>query len=189
MTKRIIFLALSLTTALAAPAQARTGLNEYEDQKVRGELPAVLQCVPFARQLTGVQIYGDAHTWWGQAAGRYGRGKMPRPGAVMAIRPYGNSRLGHVAAVERVLDTRTVLISHANWSSPGQIERMVKAVDVSPLNDWSEVRIWFGPNQALGSRHWPVYGFIYGEKAKASPPQAPAPREDLIADIIAGRYG
>ena len=47
---------------LATPVQA---LNEG------------LQCVPYARALTGVEIRGDAHTWWGQADGRYQRGTAP----------------------------------------------------------------------------------------------------------------
>ncbi len=79
----------------------------------------------------------------------------------MAVKPYGNSRLGHVAAVSKVIDNRTLLISHANWSEPGKIENNVRAVDVSPDNDWSEVRIWYGPSQSLGTGHWPLYGFIY----------------------------
>lgn len=29
-----------------------------------------LQCVPYARQISGIQIYGDAWTWWGQAEGK-----------------------------------------------------------------------------------------------------------------------
>ena len=33
--------------------------------------------------------------------GRYARGHTPRVGAVMAFQPYGNSRLGHVAAVKQ----------------------------------------------------------------------------------------
>ena len=78
----------------------------------------------------------------------------------MAIRPYGNSRLSHVAAVSRIIDERTVLLRHANWSSPGQIENDVRAVDPSPANDWSEVRIWYGPGKRLGARRWPLYGFI-----------------------------
>ena len=32
------------------------------------------QCVPFARLMSGIQIFGDAHTWWQQAAGRYQTG-------------------------------------------------------------------------------------------------------------------
>jgi len=39
----------------------------------------------------------------------------------------------------------------------------VEAVDVSPANDWSEVRVWFAPIQGLGSTHWPVDGFIYNK--------------------------
>ncbi|MGE3690247.1 MAG: CHAP domain-containing protein [Novosphingobium sp.] len=127
-----------------------------------------LQCVPYARQLTGINIYGDAHTWWGQAEGRYARGSTPRVGAVMAIHPHGSSRLGHVAAVSRIVDSRTILISHANWSPingrRGQIENNVRAVDVSPNNDWSEVRVWYAPIQALGGTHWPLDGFIYNRK-------------------------
>ena len=36
--------------------------------------PPYLQCVPYARQVSGIRIFGDAHTWWGQAEGRYARG-------------------------------------------------------------------------------------------------------------------
>ena len=118
------------------------------------ELPPYLQCVPYARQVSGIRIFGDAHTWWDQAAGRYARGSEPRVGAVMAFRPHGNMRLGHVAAVSKVIDSRTVLIRHSNWSPingrRGQIEDNVRAVDVSPGNDWSQVRVWFAPIEALG---------------------------------------
>jgi len=172
-------LALALIMAIAPVPQALASSG-------------VLQCVPYAREVTGIRIYGDAHTWWGQAAGKYPRGHEPRVGAVMAVRPAGNSRLGHVAAVSRIVDDRTVLLRHANWSSPGQIENDVKAVDVSPDNDWSKVRIWYGPNQKLGARHWPLYGFIYkdgkGATGKSSRRDRRASRsDDLIGDIIAGR--
>lgn len=132
-------------------------------------LPAYLQCVPYARQVSGIAIYGDAHTWWGQAEGRYARGLAPRVGAVMAFKPHGNMVLGHVAAVSRIVDSRTVLLRHANWSlingRRGQIENDVRAIDVSPENDWSQVRVWFDPIQNLGSTHWPVQGFIYPQHA------------------------
>jgi hypothetical protein len=140
---------------IAAPAAA---LNEG------------LQCVPYARALSGVIIYGDAHTWWGQAEGKYDRGDAPRVGAVLAFQPYGNMRLGHVAAVRRVLDDRTIIISHANWSTiggvRGHIEEDVRAVDVSEENDWSRVRVWYTPNEALGSTEWPVHGFIYPKQKR-----------------------
>jgi hypothetical protein len=74
-------------------------------------------------------------------------------------------RLGHVAAVSRVIDSRTVLLRHANWSPidgrRGQIEDNVEAVDVSPYNDWSQVRVWYAPIRSLGATAWPVAGFIY----------------------------
>jgi surface antigen len=129
-----------------------------------------LQCVPFARALTGVTIFGDAHTWWDQAEGRYQRGESPKVGAVMAFRPHGNMRLGHVAAVRKILDKRTLLISHANWSTidgiRGHIEENVRVIDVSEDNDWSRVRVWYTPNSALGGNEWPLHGFIYPEKAR-----------------------
>ncbi|RQW42588.1 CHAP domain-containing protein [Novosphingobium sp. LASN5T] len=129
-----------------------------------------LQCVPYARQVSGIGIYGDALTWWDQAAGRYARGRQPRVGAVMSFRPYGGMELGHVAAVSRIIDSRTVLLRHANWSPingrRGQIEKDVRAVDVSPENDWSEVRVWYAPIADLGTTRWPVNGFIYNEKPR-----------------------
>lgn len=162
------------TVSIVAPAQlalARASVDFTGGKAASAqELPPYLQCVPYARQLTGIQIFGDAHTWWGQAAGKYERGRAPRVGAVMAFRPHRNMQLGHVAAVSKVVDARTVLLDHANWSPingrRGQIERDVMAVDVSPGNDWSEVRVWYAPQSALGTSTWPVHGFIYGQKAK-----------------------
>ncbi len=160
--------------------------------------------MPYARQVSGIRIYGDAYTWWEQARGRYARGEEPRVGAVMAFRPHGSSRLGHVAAVSRIVDDRTVLIKHANWSERGKIENNVRAVDVSPEGDWSEVRVWYGPTQSLGGTHWPLRGFIYNEtpgtagkpeksrggaRRAAAParraPPLPSGRTDPIGDIIA----
>ena len=45
----------------------------------------VLQCVPYARNVSGVQIHGDALTWWDQAENHYKRGHSPRRGAVLAF--------------------------------------------------------------------------------------------------------
>jgi len=192
--------AVAAVAGAAGPAAARSTIEIGDVSGGGGTRSPYLQCVPYARQVSGIRIFGDAHTWWGQAEGRYARGSVPRAGAVMALRPHGNSRLGHVAAVSRVLDSRTVLIRHANWSSRGQIEDNVRAVDVSPENDWSEVRVWYGPAQKLGAGRWPLYGFIYSDKpgqlakGKAKPDKprsAKAKRngDDPIGDIIAGRAG
>jgi surface antigen len=159
-----LFLGTCALAFAAAPAVARPADDPYGDDG-GAELQPYLQCVPYAREVSGIQIYGDAWTWWDQAAGRYGRGHTPRVGAVMAFQPYGNMTLGHVAAVSRVIDSRTVLLRHANWSPidgrRGHIEDNVEAVDVSPDNDWSQVRVWYAPIQNLGGTAWPVAGFIY----------------------------
>ncbi len=143
-----------------------------------------LQCVPFARALTGVEIRGDAHSWWDQAEGRYERGSRPKVGAVMTFVPHGNMRLGHVAAVRRIIDKRTLLISHANWSTidgvRGHIEEDVRVIDVSEENDWSRVRVWYTPNGALGTTEWPLHGFIYPDR-----PRKEAEARKALAAVLA----
>ncbi|MGN6376249.1 MAG: CHAP domain-containing protein [Sphingomonas sp.] len=119
------------------------------------------QCVTFAREVSGIDIHGNANTWWSQAAGRYNRGHAPKEGAVLAFASYGKMRLGHVAMVSKVVSDREVLLTHANWSHPGQVERNVRAVDVSPNNDWSEVKVWYAPTDDLGDTVYPTKGFIY----------------------------
>ncbi|WP_241765874.1 CHAP domain-containing protein [Erythrobacter longus] len=136
-----------------------------------------LQCVPYAREMSGIQIYGDARTWWDQANGEYARGQRPQKGAVMVFKPHRNMHLGHVAYVSEVVDSRTVRLTHANWSEingqRGQVERDVPAIDVSPNNDWSEVRVWYHSIGAPGGTHWPLHGFIYadGQISSGSRPQ------------------
>jgi surface antigen len=138
------------------------------------------QCVPIARMLSGIDIRGDALTWWGQAAGRYDRGNQPKRGAVLAFKPHGSMRLGHVAAVSKVIDDRTILVTHSNWSPidgrRGQIERNVRVVDASENNDWSRVKVWYAPLQDLGTTVYPVHGFIYPDgKAPMALPGGLAP--------------
>lgn len=63
----------SLTAALvcsASPSLARGAFNAHVPFQSRTALH-FLQCVPFARQLSGIRIFGDARTWWNQAQGRY----------------------------------------------------------------------------------------------------------------------
>jgi len=181
---------------IAAPVLAKPVVDS--DRVLGGgssQLPPYLQCVPYARAVTGVNIFGDARTWWDQAEGRYARGTQPKVGAVMTFKPYGQMTLGHVAAVSRIIDSRTVLLRHANWSPingrRGQIEDDVAAVDVSPANDWSEVRVWFDPIQDLGTTHWPVQGFIYPKKVKKGEATARfnLAEADPIGAIIAQRLG
>ena len=99
------------------------------------------QCAPFAREVSGIEIRGNADTWWGQAARRYDRGSSPRVGAVVAFAATSRMRVGHVAMVSKIVGAREVLLTHANWSRRGGIETDVRAVDVSSAGDWSEVKV------------------------------------------------
>ena len=101
------------------------------------------QCVTFARSVSGIEIRGNADTWWDQAAGRYERGHAPKAGAVLAFSPTSRMRVGHVAMVSKVVSDREVLLTHANWSRRGAIETNVRAIDVSDAGDWSMVKVWY----------------------------------------------
>ncbi len=193
MTGRVLWAALAASMVITTPALARAVIDlDGVSGGGNASLPPYLQCVPYAREVSGINIHGDARTWWGQAEGHYARGYEPRVGAVMAFKPHGKMELGHVAAISRILDSRTVLIRHSNWSPingrRGQIEDDVKAVDVSPENDWSEVRVWFEPIQSLGGTHWPVQGFIYPDHNSALIKIRLAKADDPIGEIINGRY-
>ena len=123
------------------------------------------QCVPFARLMSGIQIFGDARTWWSQAVGKYDTGFVPRAGAVLCFKPTARMNLGHVAFVSQVLTDRVIQVTHANWSvidgGRGQIEKDVTVVDVSPAGDWSQVKVWYDPIRDLGTTVYPTHGFIY----------------------------
>lgn len=142
------------------------------------------QCAPYAREISGIQIRGNANTWWGQAAGRYERGNAPKIGAVLSFQSTRRMRVGHVAMVSQVVSDREVLLTHANWSRRGGIERDVRAIDVSPAGDWSMVKVWYGPQGGLGTSSYPTNGFIYGSTA---PHTAPAIDGGVDSDAEATR--
>ena len=129
------------------------------------------QCAQFARLFSGIQIFGDAGTWWQQAVGKYARGFTPQTGSVLVFRPYGPMTRGHVAVVSQVLTDRIIQVTHANWSlingKRGQVEKDVTVADVSPAGDWSQVKVWYGPSQDLGRSIYPTYGFVYKTADKA----------------------
>jgi hypothetical protein len=160
-------LALGLAFAAASPAAA------------------VLQCVPYARAQSGIDIYGNAGTWWDQAEGRYARGKTPRVGAVLAFQPTRAMPIGHVAVVAEIVDERHIYLDHANWSGPGSIERRALAEDVSPNGDWSEVRVWYAPQGALGRRVNPTFGFIYNDTPDENDRIAPRPAAPTMIAALA----
>ena len=120
------------------------------------------QCVTFARMFSGIQIFGDAWTWWRQAADNFRTGRRPETGSVLVFRPEGRMSRGHVAVVSDILTDRVVRVTHANCGgSRGKVEENVTVVDVSPSNDWSQVKVWYNPINDLGTTVYPTYGFIY----------------------------
>jgi surface antigen len=136
----------------------------------------VLQCVPYARFLSGIPLHGDAWTWWDQAAGLFARGNHPEPGAILSFPGIDRMPLGHIAVVTQVLSARKILIDHANWPNAfvqhGAISRDITVEDVSDANDWSEVRVQFGEGGPMGSVY-PVNGFIYGWSETGVPVASP----------------
>ncbi|MBU6449366.1 MAG: CHAP domain-containing protein [Rhodospirillales bacterium] len=118
-----------------------------------------LQCVPYAREVSHIDLSGNAFLWWAEAAGRYGRGNTPAVGAVLNFRSISRMPLGHVAVVTAVLDPRTILVTQANWV-PGSITNDVTVQDVSADNDWTDVKVELGDGATMGSAY-PTYGFIY----------------------------
>jgi surface antigen len=123
-----------------------------------------LQCVPFARAASGIELKGNAVNWWDAAAGVYERGSRPEAGSVLNFRSIGSMRLGHVAVVTNVVNSREIEIDHANWThfgaGKGGVSRGVHAIDVSEGNDWSRVRVALGRDGDYGSVYL-TFGFIY----------------------------
>lgn len=130
-----------------------------------------MQCVPFARDESGINIYGDAHTWWQSARGKYERDDEPEEGSVMVLKGYKRSDRGHVAVVRHVVDDREIVIDHANWLNDGKIYLNQPVKDVSEDNDWSEVRVWYAPGAQDGARIYEVEGFILPQPLFAEVPR------------------
>ncbi len=164
---------LTLALAVAMPATARP-LLDY-----------VGQCVPFARAASGIEIYGDAWTWWSQAKGKYPRGQEPRVGAVLTFEKTARLPFGHVLVVSRVVEPRVVMVTHANWSRingvRGGVEQDVTVFDVSRKGDWSRVKVWYRDSQGLGGSEYPTYGFIYGPRPAA---ELSSDHPDYVGSLI-----
>lgn len=143
-----------------------------------------LQCVPYAREVSHIELSGNAFLWWAEAAGRYQRGSVPQEGAVLNFRSIGRMPLGHVAVVTSVVDSRTILVTQANWVR-GTITNDVTMQDVSPDNDWSDVQVELGDSRTWGAAY-PTYGFIYDEPATDTVIASAAQRNEVAeAPVVA----
>ncbi|HTH99024.1 MAG TPA: CHAP domain-containing protein [Stellaceae bacterium] len=124
-----------------------------------------MNCVAYVRSVTGFDLSGNAYQWWNSAAGVYERGHRPEPGSVMVFARTRGMRDGHVAVVRSVRGSREILIDQANWvQGPhgGAITKAVSVIDVSPDNDWTQVRVEWLRSGSYG-RVNPVDGFIYAD--------------------------
>ncbi len=143
-----------------------------------------ISCVPYAREVSGIIVVGDAWQWWHNAAGRYARGDRPEVGSVLNFRSNRRMPLGHVAVVDRVVNAREIIVEHANWGTygvRGGIMRNVTVVDVSEANNWSAVRVELGRGADFGSVY-PTYGFIYNRPDTGvitASVARPAPQPDI----------
>jgi surface antigen len=164
---------VSQTTYLTGHAAKRGASRSYG-----------VSCVPYARQVSGIMVTGNAWQWWNNASGLYARGDQPEVGSVLNFRPNRRMHLGHVAVVSRVVNAREVIVDHANWPSGGRagtVSHDVAVVDVSEANNWSAVRVELGRDGTFGSVY-PTYGFIYNRPDTGTiiaSVTRPAPQPDI----------
>ncbi len=160
---------VELETASARPAKilqstSKKKINVTSKGRIFHTVPVAMQCVPYAREESGIPIRGDAHTWWDQADGQYGRGAQPKVGAVMVLSKTPRLSYGHVAVVKKVVSKRLIEVAHSNWGSDKASRCIVyenmPVKDVSKNNDWSEAEFLDYPSNTFG-RPYAVSGFIY----------------------------
>jgi len=125
------------------------------------------QCVPYARARSGIKIFGDAYTWWNTAAGQYARGNLPLVGSVLVLSKTKRLRRGHVGVVTAIVSEREIRLDHANWQ-PGAIITNMAVMDVSPANDWTQLRFWNKDARMWGAVY-PASGFVYNLADKDAP--------------------
>jgi surface antigen len=184
-------LMLSLQGCVGAMTDSRDVMDTSQLPPERGHTivennTKPLQCVPYARLHSAIKIFGDAYTWWDKAAGKYPRGTLPQPGAVMVLNNYAGATRGHVAVVRRVTGAREIRVDHANWLDDGSIYVNNPVEDVSSGNDWSVVRVYNLKTGGWGVRLYPVQGFI-GPGGDA--PDRQEDNSDGRPDLVADRDG
>lgn len=156
-----------LLPALILSGCAATGPQPIADSMAVGRVVSQpVQCVPYAREVSGIDLFGDAHTWWRQAEPRYARGQQPAPGAVLVLSNTAKMPHGHVAVVRNIISERQIEVIHSNWGNDRNTRRIIydsmRVEDISPHNDWSRVRFWNAHVGQFGFPY-PAKGFIYAD--------------------------
>lgn len=152
----------TLITRLAAIAVFSLGVAA-----VPSIADAAWSCVPYARSVSDVKLSGDAWQWWENASGVYGKGQRPQMGSVIVFKRTQDMYHGHVAVVRQVVNSRKIIVDHANWGDGrrGKVDAGVGIIDVSPNNDWTQTRVWYSPISDYGGTTYPTFGFIYPGQA------------------------
>ena len=163
---------LALTACASPPAAPDGGRRPLAPVlgPTEGESAAV-ECAPFARALSGIELHGNAADWWWKADGRYERSGAPAVGSVLVLRRSARLTHGHVGVVSAILSQREIRVTQANWVRHRVFADM-PVIDVSAANDWTLVRVWWPPAGQMGSTHYPAYGFIL--------PDQPRSRDELV---------
>jgi surface antigen len=164
-------LRLVFGAALAAMLTACAG-GRFSTPNASGHyVSSPVSCVPYARDVSGIQIYGDAYTWWNKAYPRYTYGSMPQLGAVLVLEKTNRLRYGHLAVVKKIINQRQIDVTHSNWGSDREHRRIIyesmRAEDISPNNSWTSVRFWNKDANVFGFPY-AAKGFIYKNYAPAS---------------------
>lgn len=182
----VMILASTLGSGPGCAAPRPAPMAKPEAGAVPGlDMPLAVECAPFARALSGLQLRGAAADWWHQAAGRYAQSQVPVAGSVLVLRRSDRLASGHVAVVSRVLSERHILVTHANWVRY-RLTADQPVVDVSPDNDWSLVRVWWPPSGQFGITRYPAYGFILPDRT-VSPDDVTAATPAAVHLVRSGR--
>ena len=121
-----------------------------------------LYCVEYARLRSRLAVFGDAKLWWARAQNLYEEFAEPAVDTVMVFSGSKRIRKGHVAVVTKIVSPREVIVDHANWQNHGEIDHNTPVLDVSPKNNWSQVRVWDINSRQWGARVYKLSGFIAG---------------------------
>ena len=88
----------------------------------------------------------------------------------MVLDGYAGPKRAHLAVVTRVITPREIRVDHSNWLNDGNIYLNSPVIDISPANDWSQVRVWNNRDGHLGVKNYAVRGFITPFNIAALPP-------------------
>jgi surface antigen len=125
---------------------------------------AAANCALYAREVTGVALFGAAGGWWAEAEGRYQRGQVPAVGSILVFKRTHRIPSGHVAVVSRIISDDEILVDHSNWYH-GTVSRGMSVIDTSPAHDWTSVAVLHTASGTHGA-DYPTYGFVYPKPAE-----------------------